>query len=348
MASGHLTVDRVNVSFGTVPVLDGVSLEVAAGSITAVVGPSGSGKSSLLRIIAGFLSGGSGRITLDGADITRTAPHRRSVGLVPQDGALFPHLTVARNIAFGLPRRRMGRTAVNARVRELLALVDLDEEFAPRRPDQLSGGQRQRVALARALARRPDLMLLDEPFSALDAGLRERTRKAVRGIMRHTGTSTVLVTHDQDEALSFADQVAVLDGGHIAQAGTPRDVYSAPADLGTARFLGDAVTLDAVVRRGTAQCDLGSIDLLNRFPDGEATLLLRPEQIGFVESGHGRSGTVTDTDYFGGSSTVTVRLDGSPESVRIRLSGSAPPAPGAGVALTVHGCGVAYRRAVTH
>ncbi len=211
-----LSIDKADKRYGAMVALDGVSLEVASGSRTAIVGPSGSGKTTLLRLIAGFEGPDAGRIALDGAvlaDGPAIVPaHRRGIGFVTQDGALFPHLTIADNIGFGLERGAADR---DDRIRALMRTVDLDPRLLERRPHQLSGGQQQRVALARALARRPRLMLLDEPFSALDTGLREATRKAVAALLQEAGVTTILVTHDQAEALSFADQVAVLREGRL-------------------------------------------------------------------------------------------------------------------------------------
>ena len=211
-------------SFNGNAVLEDIDLRLRPGSITAVVGSSGCGKTTLLRLIAGFETPDAGTVTIAGRQVaspeSAVAPHRRGVGYVAQDGALFPHLTVGQNIAYGLPgTARSAR--VRARVAELLETVSLDASYASRRPHQLSGGQQQRVALARALARQPVLMLLDEPFSALDTGLRASTRKAVAQLLADAGVTTLLVTHDQEEALSIADQVAVMRDGRFTQVGTP-------------------------------------------------------------------------------------------------------------------------------
>ncbi|GAA1187026.1 ABC transporter ATP-binding protein [Nesterenkonia xinjiangensis] len=351
-----LEVTGVAVSFGGERVLHDIALQVSAGTTTAIVGPSGSGKTSLLRVIAGFLDPGSGAVMLRGADVTAVAPHRRSIGLVAQDGALFPHLDVAGNIAFGLPRGTR-RRETRRRVEELLDLVSLDREHARRRPDQLSGGQRQRVALARALARRPDVILLDEPFSALDAGLRETTRQAVREILATTGTTTVLVTHDQDEALSFADQVAVLQEGRLSQIGSPESVYRRPRDTRTAQFLGESVLLPArTTGTGRATTALGEIRVISpdaaeltapqnspEVPDGQpghGTVMLRPEQIELTEQG--TPGIVVSSQYFGHDTTAVVAVEGLKELVRVRRLNADPLRAGAAVGLTVTGVGVLY------
>lgn len=306
--SDHLQVTGARKAFGSTTVLTGVDLTVAQGRTTAIVGPSGSGKTTLLRLIAGFESPDAGSIRLDGVEVagpgTWVPAHKRSVGYVAQDGALFPHLTVGQNIEFGLPLR--GRAA-SARVAELLEMVSMDPAYAKRRPHQLSGGQQQRVALARALARQPELMLLDEPFSALDAGLRVSTRRAVSKTLTEAGVTTILVTHDQAEALSFADQVAVMRDGKLAQIGSPFVVYTRPSDRATAEFLGDAVILEAWMEGSLALCSLGGIPVRRPPVQGKVHLMLRPEQIRITEGGAIR-GRVVDTDYFGPETTVRIQL----------------------------------------
>lgn len=308
----HLDITDVRKSFGGTEVLKGVDLSVAQGRTTAIVGPSGSGKTTLLRLIAGFLAPASGRIALGGAEVAgpdKWVPaHKRSVGYVAQDGALFPHLSVGANIAFGLPLR--GKAA-SLRVGELLEMVSMDASYAKRRPHQLSGGQQQRVALARALARQPELMLLDEPFSALDAGLRVDTRRAVSKTLEEAGVTTILVTHDQAEALSFADQVAVMRDGKLAQIGSPFVVYTRPADQATAEFLGDAVILEAWLEGSLALCSLGGIPVRMPKVQGKVNLMLRPEQIR-ISSGSPIRGRVVDTDYFGPETTVRIQLEPIP------------------------------------
>lgn len=339
---GRLGVDSISVSLAGQRILDSVSLDLPEGTTTAVVGPSGSGKTTLLRSIAGFLAPDSGEIRMDGSRMTNLPVNQRSIGLVAQDGALFPHLSVARNIAFGMGASVRGRGERRERVAELLELVSLPTDFADRRPDQLSGGQRQRVALARALASAPRVILLDEPFSALDAGLRQKTRKAVQKVLRSTGTTALLVTHDQDEALSFADQVAVLTDGRLRQAGHPQEVYTEPENLEIARFLGEAVVLEASVTGGIAECVLGSVPLRNAAGDGRVRVMLRPEQIELAPIGVGVLGLVEDADYFGHDSTVTVRLHGHDEKIRVRQLNTVPPTVGETVGLVVHGRGQAY------
>jgi iron(III) transport system ATP-binding protein len=276
-----LIVSGVSKAFGSTPVLDDISLEVPQGSRTAVVGASGSGKSTLLRLIAGFEEPDAGSILLgDRVLSTRGSSvpaHRRGIGYVAQDGALFPHLTTAANIAFGLPRR--GDRA--ARVREVMELASRDPVLATRFPHQLSGGQQQRVALARALAPRPGIILLDEPFSALDTGLREQTRRAVIDALERSGTTAVLVTHDQDEALTFGHAIGVMVDGRLAQAGVPSAVFDNPETPDIAAFLGPAVLLPASRGQGCADCALGRIPVRHDRSGESASALamVRPAQL---------------------------------------------------------------------
>jgi iron(III) transport system ATP-binding protein len=313
-----LELKSVCKSYGTVAALDGVDLAVPAGSRTAIVGPSGSGKTTLLRIIAGFEIPDAGRVTLGGRvlceDQVAVPAHHRRIGFVVQDGALFPHLSVAQNIGFGLPRNEPGR---DARIAELLEMVELDAALLRRKPDELSGGQQQRVALARALARKPELMLLDEPFSALDTGLRDATRKAVAQVLNAAGITTILVTHDQPEALSFADQVAVMHEGRLLQAGTPRALYLQPRNRTIAEFLGEAIVLPASLADGWAQCALGHIAVDDRRRQGAAQIMLRPEQVSLArvspddlaKTGPGAPfGEVVDVEFGGAVCTLSVRL----------------------------------------
>jgi iron(III) transport system ATP-binding protein len=329
--------------YGAVAALDGVDLAVAAGSRTAILGPSGSGKSTLLRIIAGFEAPDAGRVTLDGAVVAdgpaATPAHLRGIGLVAQDGALFPHLSIADNIGFGLPRRAPHRAD---RIAELMAMVELDPAMLRRRPDQLSGGQQQRVALARALARSPRLMLLDEPFSALDTGLRASTRKAVTALLEAAGITTILVTHDQAEALSFADQVAVMRGGRLLQAGPPRELYLRPRDPMIAEFLGDAIILPAQLAEGWADCALGRIGVDDR-RRGPAQIMLRPEQLALAgdrADAPGALAEVAEIDFGGSVCSVTVQLPAGPAGAQrllLRRPGLGLPAIGDRVRITVLG-----------
>jgi iron(III) transport system ATP-binding protein len=288
--------------FGPVTALDGIDLDIESGSRTVVVGPSGCGKTTLLRLIAGFEAADAGRIAIDGevlVDGAAAVPaHKRNIGIVAQDGCLFPHLSVAGNITFGMTDEAAVK---QARAAELMEMVGLERSMLARRPDALSGGQQQRVALARALARKPRLMLLDEPFSALDTGLRAATRKAVGEVLRAEGIATLLVTHDQAEALAFADKVAVMRAGKLMQFGPPREVYGRPVDPATAAFLGEAIILPARISESHADCVLGRLpaDVAHGFL-GEATIMLRPEQIGIAEGEGGVRARIAEVS-FGGS-----------------------------------------------
>ncbi|WP_285727955.1 ABC transporter ATP-binding protein [Psychromicrobium xiongbiense] len=315
-AGDHLVLEGLVKSYGDRRVVDDISLTVHRGTTTAIIGPSGSGKTTLLRMIAGFERPDAGRILLSGQELCAPGKHQpahqRPVGYVSQEGSLFPHLSVGQNVAFGLPG---GQKVTADRVAELLETVSLNPDYAKRRPHQLSGGQQQRVALARALAREPELMLLDEPFSALDAGLRLATRRAVAQILAEAGMTTVLVTHDQAEALSFADQVAVFGEGTLRQVGSPFVVYNRPADRGTAEFLGEAIFLEADLIDGVAHCALGEVPVSPRalprgereLPQGRVTIMLRPEQIRIQDSSPVR-GIVLDSEYFGPETTIHLQL----------------------------------------
>ncbi|QPB19489.1 ABC transporter ATP-binding protein [Rhizobium sp. 007] len=335
-----LTIQSVSKRYGPVTALDKVTLDVAAGSRTAVVGPSGSGKTTLLRIVAGFERPDEGQVVLNGevlADGSAAVPaHKRGIGIVSQDGALFPHLSVADNIGFGFERGGPDR---EKRIVELLDMVELDRNMLTRRPHQLSGGQQQRVALARALGRKPRLMLLDEPFSALDTGLREHMRKAVARVLQTADITTILVTHDQAEALSFADQVAVLREGKLIQAGSPQSLYLQPKDRETALFLGDAVMLPAIIRNGFADCALGRVAVEGSH-QGKAEIMLRPEQIRVVadEGEPAYGGRVVEVEFGGATCTVAVSLEGvALPPIFIKTSSVALPARGDRVRLDIAG-----------
>ena len=301
MTDPLLVLDSVAVAYGRTTVVEDVCLTVPRGSITAVLGPSGCGKTTLLRAVAGLEPLAAGSIAIDGERVAspgrEVPPQRRGVGLVPQDGALFPHLSVRGNIGYGL-RDRGGRAA---RVDELIELVGLND-VADRRPAQLSGGQRQRVALARALAPAPSLIGLDEPFSALDAGLRTRLRSEVGALLRDSGATALLVTHDPAEALALADQVVVLRDGLVRQIGTPEELYNAPVDFWVGRVLGE----------------LNQLTL-----DGE-TVFVRPHDLRLLtvgaESGSGAlSGTVQSVEFRGAYRVVVVQVDGQEALIRVAV-----------------------------
>lgn len=332
----------IRKAFGHQTVLQGVDLSVPVGSITAVLGPSGGGKTTLLRIIAGFERPDGGTVTVRGQIVespsTSMPPERRQVGIVPQEGALFPHLSVGRNVGYGLPR---GHDR-SARVAECLALVGL-EGLEHMRPHELSGGQQQRVALARALAPRPSLIMLDEPFSSLDASLRTRVRTEVCGLLRQIGATAVLVTHDQQEALSVADQVAVLLRGHIVQATDPLSLYQAPVNLEVATFVGDAVVVGADRHGDVAICALGRLALR---PDpslpSRIVVVLRPEQIRLGD-GPGRvPARVLRTEFHGPDATVELAITGLARSITARVPVSDLPTVGESTSVFVAGRVLAY------
>ena len=331
----------VTAGYGGAPVLDDLSLAVDSGEIVAVLGASGSGKTTLLRVLAGFLRPTSGEVRFGdrvvSSDAVWVPPERRRVGIVPQEGALFPHLDVAGNVAFGLPRGSASR------VDEMLEMVGM-AGMGRRRPQELSGGQQQRVALARALAPEPDVLCLDEPFSALDASLRTRLRGEVREVLARTGTTTILVTHDQEEALSIADRVAVVRDGRVVQVDTPGDLYGHPADLDTARFVGEAVELQAqAVADDRVSCALGEVTVTPSTGAGPGTLVLRPEQLAVAPEGSigGAPGVVRARSFHGHDCLLLVSLDAGQE-VAVRVPGGAAPRPGERVRVVVVGRGLLF------
>jgi iron(III) transport system ATP-binding protein len=331
-----LRIDGLWKGYAGTAVLQGVDLDVQPGSLTAVLGRSGCGKTTLLRVIAGFERAERGTVSLGGHTLddgrTYLAPERRSVGYVPQEGALFPHLSVRENVAFGLPRRERRGESV-ARLLEMVGIAPL----AGRLPHELSGGEQQRVALARALARRPQALLLDEPFSSLDASLRGQVREEVHALLREQGVTTVLVTHDQEEALSLADVVAVLRDGRIVQRAAPAELYQRPLDEPLARFLGEVNLLDARFEGGLARTALGALQLRGAQAEGEThaqsregaragapartgVVMVRPEQLevrarehsgGDEDVATGLRGRVEQCRYYGHDALLHIRPEGT-------------------------------------
>ena len=301
----HLDVAGLTVRYGGATALEGLDLGIGKGELFVLLGGSGSGKTTLLRTLAGFIAPAAGRITLGGRDITALPPHRRPVNTMFQSYALFPHMSVAANVGFGLRRQGMDRTDAARRVAELLALLRM-EAFANRRPDALSGGQRQRVALARSLAPQPELLLLDEPLSALDRGLRDATRTELVRVQRQLGTTFVLVTHDQEEALSVATRIGLLEQGRLAQVGTPTEIYERPASRSVAAFMGAANILAARVRE-PGVLDLPSLGVLAQADTagftGDLHVALRPERLrlsrGAASGPNSVAGQVTESAYRG-------------------------------------------------
>jgi iron(III) transport system ATP-binding protein len=341
-----LQVEALSKAFAGRPVLRHVSLAVPPGGLVAILGASGSGKTTLLRLICGFEQPDSGCIRIGETVVAdrglNVRPERRGIGYVAQEGALFPHLTVAQNVLFGLPRRERGDVR---RAGAMLEQVGLPSAYAARQPQALSGGEQQRVALARALAPGPLLVLLDEPFSALDAALRADTRDAVVAALAAAGTPALLVTHDQAEALSTGHQVAVLRDGAIVQMDTPEAVYRRPADAALAQFVGDAVLLRGEARRGMVETCLGRLALAPEVTDGSVQVLVRPEQIRVSATDHqdGAPARVRDVAFHGHDARLLLELEaaGGPP-ITARVFGHLIPAPGSAVWLSVTGEVVAY------
>ena len=344
----RLSVKRLSKAFAGTPVLRCVDFEVAPGSLVAVLGASGSGKTTLLRLLSGFERTDSGAIEIDGQIVSgagvHVAPEKRRIGYVAQEGSLFPHLSVADNVGFGLPRsERRNRSKVEA----LLANVGLPASYADRAPHQLSGGEQQRVALARALAPAPNLVLLDEPFSSLDAALRVETRQAVSAALAASSATALLVTHDQSEALAMGVEVAVLRGGVFAQIATPEILYRQPVDLAMARFVGEAVILPGTIRGGVAICALGHLPVALSAPDGPASVMVRPEQIRFLAKPNAdtpRAGVLAVT-FYGHDASVLLELEARGERVMSLVPGYRAPRPGEDVCLSVEGTVMAYPQA---
>jgi iron(III) transport system ATP-binding protein len=375
----QLAVAGLDKRFGAHQVLSGLDLDVPAGSLTAILGPSGSGKTTLLRVLAGFEHADAGTVRIgpvlaDGPGVF-LPPERRRIGYVPQEGSLFPHLTVAANVAFGLSRRKWGRERRRKRSADLLEAVGLGG-LDRRYPHQLSGGQQQRVALARALAIQPEVVLLDEPFASLDANLRASVRADVQHLLKESGTTSVLVTHDQDEALSTADRVAVLRDGGIAQYAAPQELYSCPVDADMARFIGEANLIPGTLNGSSVQTLLGRLAVTSADPaDGNGTragqnghgtghrpamVLIRPEQVelipGTPEPGpaagpgpgstgpDGLTGWITGYGYHGHDAVVTVQPERDPQGppLTVRTLGGQALSPGSRVTLRAHGPVIAW------
>lgn len=324
-----LEITGITKGFGEGNVLNGISLSVANNELVAILGASGAGKSTLLRLIAGFEKPDLGEIVFDGQTVAGQAfvpAEKRQIGIVPQDGALFPHLSVYDNIGFGLKKS----ADKDQRIRQLLQLTELTG-FEKRKPQELSGGQMQRVALARALAPKPKLVLLDEPFSALDAELRERLRVDVRRIIRAEGVSAILVTHDQEEALSLADRVAVLREGKIIQVGTPTDIYNSPADIGIATFLGDSVLIDGSVEAGKLNTGLGKLTALNQVVEGQSGVVAIRSENFYLQPNPSGDSEVVGRVFFGHDAVVEVQT----LTLRIKARSNGPFAPEVGMRVTV-------------
>jgi len=328
-----LRIEAVVKKFGVFRAVDGLSLDIGAGEFFALLGPSGCGKTTLLRMLAGFETPDEGRILLDGKDIAQVPPHERPVNMMFQNYALFPHLSVRDNIAFGLKRAAMPGAEIDTRVAEMVALVKL-EGLEKRKPDQLSGGQRQRVALARSLARRPRVLLLDEPLAALDKKLRESTQLELMELQRRLGLTFIIVTHDQEEAMTMAGRIGVMDAGRLEQVAAPRELYEAPRSRWVAEFVGDINLFEGQLERregghltmaprlAIATREAGILHIAEpRQPVTRENLCvaIRPEKVKLSRRGpvsdntnalNRLEGVVTDVSYLGGVTAYKVRLDG--------------------------------------
>ncbi len=295
-----VSIASVSFSYGALTILNDVSLDIARGEFFAFLGPSGSGKTTLLRLVAGFGQPDNGSIQVGGRDVTRLPPWQRNVGMVFQSYALWPHMTVAENVAFGLEQRKVARGDIPVRVRAALDLVGLGQ-YGERRPSQLSGGQQQRVALARTLVVEPEVLLLDEPLSNLDAKLREEMRDELRQLQRRTGLTTIFVTHDQEEANAVSDRMALLDAGRIQQIGRPVDLYDRPANRFVAGFLGSATLIEGRVQQGRFEAEGLTLALpAEEARDGTACLALRPQAITLAaDAGGGLAGRVASRQFLG-------------------------------------------------
>ncbi len=327
---GRLEVQGLAKAFGGQPVLEGVDLSVERGSTVALLGPSGCGKTTLLRTIAGLETPDAGEISLSGRTLSapgvHVPPERRRIGMVFQDWALFPHLDVGSNVAYGLGKEERG----SARVSETLEMVGLGG-FGDRMPNTLSGGQQQRVALARAIAPRPSAILLDEPFSNLDAMLRSKVRSDTHRLLREIGMTTLFVTHDQAEAFVLGDEVAVMNHGTICQQATPNDIYARPANPWVAAFVGEANLVNADAMGGSARSMLGMLDL-EHDTTGPCTLLLRPEQLTLLA---GDNGEILDIEFYGHDTSYRVAV--GDEEVLVRAIAGPRFAPGDRVGVAYQG-----------
>lgn len=325
-AGGHVRLEQVTKRYGDVAALEDVSIEVPPGEFITLLGASGSGKSTLLNIVAGFTRASSGGVEVDGKDLTTVPPHRRNLGMVFQDYALFPHMSVFDNVAFPLRRRRYDKGKVRRSVSDALEMVEL-AAFAERRPSELSGGQRQRVALARAIVYQPPVLLMDEPLGALDRKLREQLQLEIRRLHRDLGTTLIFVTHDQDEALAMSDRIALLRNGSVVQVGAPDELYESPSNVYAAEFVGESNIFRGRANAGTVTAgDLG-LAMGDRKARGEVALVVRPEAMRICPpesapppGSNALDGVVRDVTYTGATRSLHVRCPGDHELV-VRTAG---------------------------
>jgi putative spermidine/putrescine transport system ATP-binding protein/spermidine/putrescine transport system ATP-binding protein len=345
-----VALDRVTKRFGNLAAIENVSLAVRRGELMTLLGPSGCGKTTLLNLVAGFLIPETGKIAIDGLEVTSVPTYRRDIGIMFQNYALFPHMSVAENVGYGLRMRRLARPEIARRVADALALVKL-EGLNDRKPRQLSGGQQQRVALARALIIRPKVLLLDEPFSALDRNLRTAMQVELKEIQRKLGVTTIFVTHDQGEALSLSDRIAVIAAGRIRQLGAPNEIYRRPVDRFVASFIGDVNVLSARLERiegaratvalGAARITVPSALLREVLPGAMVELFLRPEDLRLAREGDAISalGTAATHIYQGGHIDLYVHAaEAVPGHVLLRLpahAATSPPAAGTRIGIAL-------------
>ncbi|MEI4486446.1 ABC transporter ATP-binding protein [Frigidibacter sp. MR17.14] len=336
-----LEISHLEKSFGTTRVVKDFNLSIEKGEFISLLGPSGCGKTTVLRMVAGFETPSSGAITVGGKDVTRLRPNQRSIGMVFQAYALFPNLTVAENVGFGLKVKGVPASERGPRVAQMLEMIGLPQ-LGDRYPFQLSGGQQQRVALARALAPRPSILLLDEPLSALDAKVRVSLRNEIREIQKELGITTLFVTHDQEEALSISDRIVVMHGGIAEQIGAPFEIYNRPATRFVAEFVGQLSRIEGTVTdpvSGTVQMGGTQVTLGRPLPPGRATLALRPEAVALGAAGPGRvtlPATVTDVQFLG----AVIRIGAETGGARLHLDSfnrpdQPPPQVGEAVTLSV-------------
>jgi spermidine/putrescine ABC transporter ATP-binding subunit len=333
--SADLKVEGLVKRFGEVLALDGVSLDIASGELLTILGPSGSGKTTLLKVVAGFETPDAGSVAVDGVDMTAMPPARRDIGMVFQNYALFPHLTVARNVAFPLEMRNVARPEIERRVGEALGLVEL-QGYGQRLPRQLSGGQQQRVALARAIVFNPRLLLLDEPFGALDRKLRETMQLEVRRLQRRLGLTTIFITHDQEEALVLSDRIAVMNKGTIQQVASTTEIYERPANDFVADFVGESNIFHGTVTEvGSVTLDAGRRLLISHpAPVGSRVgMLMRPERFG--RGANSFNGEVVEAVYLGSAFKLRLACDDGIELIVRQPAGGPLPAPGSRVTVGI-------------
>ncbi|MCP1835548.1 putative spermidine/putrescine transport system ATP-binding protein [Bradyrhizobium sp. USDA 4532] len=329
---GDFVVELRSVSrrYGETVAVADISLGVRRGELVCLLGPSGCGKTTTLRMVAGFVEPTSGAVYINGADVTHQPPYRRNTGMVFQSYALFPHMTVAENISFGLENLKWPRDKRSKRVEEMLKLVELSH-LAGRLPRQLSGGQQQRIALARALAMQPAVLLLDEPFSNLDAQLRLRMREELREVVRSVNVTTLFVTHDQEEALTMSDRIVVMNAGQVEQVGTPGEIYESPATSFVAKFIGWCSLLKGTVRADGTFTSKAGLPLVGNWSVGPGTAVIRPEQVKLSTDGAAgvlQQARVLQSHYYGGATRLLLDVNGEQLTMQERFLFGRNPNPG--------------------